>query len=353
MAESKSAPGRGFSRRVGPNPALSSIRKRLKIVESGLLHKQIVNEARPLYQFSLPHALAGQSSSTDGTVNLEGVTKIRFTDIAADLSEDGRDTNKILYKGLFGEIMLVWTGLAPADGEKEIYPVKRLPVRIMIIQVFDEAQETTAFNTPPTLSDLFQNINDALAGTPDESATESLETMNGRFKAKSDWTTDTLAIDKTNRRQRKFKVWYDRKVILVAKNEHDGAYQAAAEAKISADGGAAAATLRWTNGLQRTTTDAEIGDEERYEKFGARRMVIPIRVPMNTYVTYLVEETQAISEVAGNIYLYIFCASNETNETQLSAADWPTGNGNATLAQTHIPQAFMRFRFKHYWQDVG
>lgn len=346
---------RGFERHQPPYRAGKSLRKRVRMLEKHAIHTEVVNgTSSTLYEWSARHALAGQSSVTQASVNLDGVTKIRFTDIAHGTGEANRAGERIIYKGVYGELYFAYIGLLPASSEVELTPKKKLPVRIMIVQVLDEIGTTTAgINLPPTLSDMIGNLPVAFGNETNDGPLAAYELMNGQFKPiKPDLMPDTAAVERLGVRQRQFKVWFDKKIVLRDDNTHDGTMSVPAEAKISADGGAAAGTVQWTSGIQRSTTNAALGDVDRFEKYNAKIKIVPIRCPMNTPVDYLLTSTQAISEVKGNVYLYVFCLADETNETQLAAADWPTANGAATLAQTRIPQAIMRYRFKHYWIDA-
>lgn len=346
---STSVPSRRFKRQEMGRPR-GGTKKRMKTLEQAAQHFDITNDAVAGFNWSDGHDVVPYTFATPATVGLENMIKIRFTDIPFGATDESRTGHHVNFKYIIGEIMLVWVGLLPLANVVDYNPYKQCQVRIMIIQVFDEANLTTTFNTPPTIPDMFQNFNAALGVAAGESARQSWESFNGKFKKKVPFfTQDATAVDQQLNRQREFKVWYDSKHVLT----WDGRNTPIASTVPSSTGGTSAAgSILRLEGLHLHTTDAEDGGFSVVEANTAKKLVVPIRVRMNTPVNYLAEDAQGISAVRGNIYLYMYSDHTLTSMPNLTAANWPTANGGATTNYTRKPQVFMRFRFKTFWQDT-
>lgn len=331
-----------FKRQFAAHWRGRSVRARVRQLEEGAEHHAIVNTSQDGFRFSTRHSVQGFGFPF-GTAGNDQLVKIRFTNIAQGDGDEQRSGHTIRMSRILGEIMLIWTGLNPAVGESDTWgPRKSVDVRMMLLQTLDETSEDPNYQTPPTLNDILADSDGGFGTFPLDSAQSQYHCMHGGYKVKTDkFMSDTAAIDRTQMRQRKFRVYWDKMVTL----HHDVNDQLAFDA------------VSFTvplNGLRRTTTDAASGGADVVESRSAKKMIIKLNVPMNCDCTYLQEDPALppANECRGNVWLYMWSSAWQAGETALTAAQWPTNNGTATLAQTRVAQVVMRYRFKHYWIDV-
>lgn len=317
-----------------------SLRSRVGRLEGSNLRVKELNGSSENFDLSGFETL--HSYQTDNVTVGSGPTAIRFTDIAQGDTENSREGNEIRLLRLRGEVELTWIGLEGKDSVQQFNRVKRVQVRMMVVQVFDETSEETEFEIPPTLVDIFQNsttVQPSIGTFPEGTNAAHESVMGGPYRSlRLPNPEDTAALDRSFLRQRTFKVWYDRMETLEWPSQAIPIY----------DG---ASAYEWLGGIKTTNTDMETGGAVVVARHLARKVMVPINVKLGSVVQYLEATTQAIAEVKGNLYFYIFSGHGLNNATNQSAANWPTTNGAAADTTLIVPQVVWRHRFRLWFES--
>lgn len=251
-------------------------------------------------------------------IGINNVVVARLSGIVQGDNENERIGDEIFIQRLQWDIKLMWVGVGEAltgeAGDRFYMPLNET-VRIMVVRETDSVSPTAAWQQPPSIPDMIQGFSDAVGSAGFFDPATNYHALHGTYKSVHEpGHPGSAAIDRLSVRQRDFEVLYDKTVKLTWKGE-------------------------WGSVPLNT---AETADD--LENIVAKSMMINVNLPINRKMEFLQAATQAVSEVRGNIYLYIFSSG-----TNMTGANWPTSGGTVGTPSLSVAA---RFRARYFYRDV-
>lgn len=327
-------------RKAPPAAIGRSVKARLRRLERGQNRVKELNGSSEDYDLSGYETL--HSYQTANVTVGSGPTAIRFTDIIQGDGENERQGDRIRLMRLTGDVQLQWIGLEGADNIQQFNRLKKVQVRMMVVQVFDQMSEDASFQPAPSLVDIFQHstpTQPSLGTFPPLTFAHMEAVMGGPYRSGSLVNPEgTAAEDASFLRQRNFKVWFDWMETIAWQSQAIPIY----------DG---ASAYEWVGGIKSSNTNVETGGANDVSRFYAHKLNVPIDVKLGTFADYLEGDTATAANVRGNLYFYIFSGHGLTTGINQTSANWPTSNGLADVEATKLPQIVWRHRFRLFFRS--